>query len=137
VSEIPVLPSNAVAVVDVATGAVVEVTQSPSIGFFWSPDGEALLVLEPTSSAAEVDVQVWADGETRSLFAIAPQRGFVRDVLQFFDQYSQSLQLWSPDSSAVVLVGEVDDEEGVWVHDLDGNVPVKVFDGGWAAWSNG
>jgi TolB protein len=137
VSEIPVLPSNAVAVVDVATGAVAEVTLSPSIGFFWSPDGEALLVLEPTGSAAEVDVKVWADGETRRLFTIAPQPAFVREVLQFFDQYSQSLRLWSPDSSAVVLVGEVGDEQGVWVHDLDQSDPVKVFDGGWAVWSNG
>jgi len=95
------------------------------------------MVLEPTGAAAEVDVQVWAGGETRTLFTIAPQPAFVRDVLQFFDQYSQSLQLWSPDSSAVVLVGEVGDEQGVWVHDLDQSDPVKVFDGGWAAWSNG
>ena len=135
-SETPALPSNAVVVVDVASGEVSEVISSPSIGFFWSPDGEALLVLEPTGGAAEASVLVWQDGKTRSLSTIVPQTSFVTEVLQFFDQYSQSLQLWSPDSSAVVLVGIVDGEEGIWVQGVETGAPVKVFDGGWAAWSN-
>ncbi|HEY4606592.1 MAG TPA: hypothetical protein VIH55_03000, partial [Acidimicrobiia bacterium] len=136
-SETPLLPSNVVVVVDVATGEIAEVTDDPSIGFFWSPDGEALLVLVPTGGLAEVRPLVWSDGRTRELTAIAPQPSFVSDVLRFFDQYAQSLQLWSPDSSAIALVGAVEGEQGVWVHGVNGGDPVKVADGLWAVWSNG
>jgi hypothetical protein len=136
-TETPALPANAVVVVDAATGTVHEVTDGPSIGLFWSPDGESLLVLEPTGTDAEVDVVVWKEGTSRTLFSIAPQSSFLREVLQFFDQYSQSLQLWSPDSSAVVLVGAVDGDQGIWVQSVESDSPVKVFEGTWAAWSNG
>jgi len=136
-SQTPALPTNAVAVVDVVTGEVSEVTSSPSIGFFWSPDGESLLVLEPTGDGVETEVLVWNDGTTRSLSTITPEPGFVSEVLQFFDQYSQSLRLWSPDSSAVVLVGAIDSQPGIWVQDVASGGPVKVFDGSWAVWSNG
>ena len=136
-SQTPALPTNAVAVVDVVTGEVSEVNSNPSIGFFWSPDGESLLVLEPTGDGAETEVLVWTDGTTRTLSTITPEPSFVREVLQFFDQYSQSLRLWSPDSSAVVLVGSIDSQPGIWVQDVESGSPVKVFDGSWAVWSNG
>jgi len=135
-SETPPLPSNAVAVIDLDSGELTEVTDVPSIGFFWSPDGESLLILEPVSGVAEVDLLVWQDGETRTLSRLAPPPGFVREVLQFFDQYSQSLELWSPDSSAVVMAGAVDGEEGIWIHDIAGASPFKVMEGTWAVWSN-
>jgi hypothetical protein len=137
-SETPHLPSNAVVVLEVATGEMLEVTPNPSIGFFWSPDGEALLVLEPRgASSGEMGVLVWKDGEARELSVIAPQPSFVGEVLRFFDQYGQSLQLWSPDSSAFALAGAINGEPGVWVQNIDGDAPVKVFEGDWAVWSNG
>jgi TolB protein len=134
-SETPMLPPNAVAVVDVATGEVTQITERPSIGFFWSPDGEKLLVLDPTGEAAEVNALVWDGEETTTLFNFVPHPALVGDVLQFFDQYSQSLRLWSPDSSAVVVVGAVEGEPGIWVHEIEGSGPVDVIDGSWAAWS--
>jgi hypothetical protein len=135
-SETPALPTNAVAVIDVVSGELSEVTDDPSIGFFWSPDGESLLILEPVPGLAEIDLLVWRDGDTRTLSRLAPQPGFVQEVLQFFDQYSQSLELWSPDSSAVVLAGAVGGEQGIWIHDVGGAAPFKVLDGTWAVWSN-
>lgn len=136
-SETPALPANSVAVLDVASGEVMEVTTALSIGFFWSPDGEALLVLQPTDDGSgEVEILVWRGGETTRLFRMAPHPSFVEGVLQFFDQYAQSLPLWSPDSSAFALAGAVDGEVGIWVQSIGGGEPVKVFDGTWAAWSN-
>jgi hypothetical protein len=60
----------------------------------------------------------------------------VDEVLQFFDQYGQSLQLWSPDSAAFALVGAIKGDPGVWVHTIGGGDPVKVYDGSWVSWSN-
>jgi hypothetical protein len=59
----------------------------------------------------------------------------ITDVLRFFDQYGQSLQLWSPDSAAYVLPGAIDEETGIWVHTIAGGEPVNVAGGSWAAWS--
>jgi hypothetical protein len=66
-----------------------------------------------------------------------PPVSFFRDVLQFFDQYAQSLELWAPDSSAVALAGAIDGESGIWVIPVDGSDPRLVSEGTWVAWSNG
>lgn len=133
----PPLPANVVVLIDVESGRLETITAAPSIGFFWSPDGESLLILEPTSTIGEVRVLMWSAGETRQLGVISPHPFFIRDVLQFFDQYSQSLQLWSPDSAAVTLPGAVEGEPGIWVYLVGGEDPVRVSDGSWAAWSEG
>jgi hypothetical protein len=114
------------------------VVSSPSIGLFWSPDGESLLVLRPNSSRpGELTALIWRDGGTTEMSAIAPHPAFVEEVLQFFDQYGQSLQLWSPDSSAFALAGAIDGEPGIWVHTIAGGDPVEVGDGSWVSWSSG
>ncbi len=134
-SETPVVPANRVVVIDVASGEMEVVTEDISVGFFWSPDGDSLLILEPRFQQPVVDVTVWSDGEKRQLMELAPPGSLVTDVLRFFDQYSQSLQIWSPDSSAVVLPGAVGDESGIWVQMMAGGEPVEVADGSWAVWS--
>ncbi len=135
--EVPALPAGSVMVIDVATGELTEVAPGLSVGFFWSPDGESLLLLRPSGQPGEVDVLVWSGGEATSQYRIEPERTFIRDVLQFFDQYSRSLRLWSPDSSAFALAGSVDGDPGIWVKTVSADDPVEVFEGTWAAWSEG
>jgi hypothetical protein len=136
--ETPDLPANRVMVIDVATGELSEVVTAPSIGLFWSPDGETLLVLRPSDSRpGELATSIWRDGETTEMSDIAPHPAFVQEVLQFFDQYGQSLQLWSPDSSAFALVGAIDGDPGVWVHTIGGGDPINVYQGSWVSWSSG
>ena len=129
--------ANAVSVLDVTTGEVDVASEDTSIGFFWSPDGECLLMLQLTGSTGEVDVSVWRDGETTPLVRMTPPISFFQDVLQYFDQYAQSLQLWSPDSASVALPGQIGEESGVWVIPTDGAEPSLVSDGEWVAWSYG
>jgi hypothetical protein len=113
-----------------------EVVDSPSIGLFWAPDGESLLVLAPVdAAAAELDVLVWRVEEVTLLSRVSPHPSLVTDVLRFFDQYGQSLQLWSPDSAAFALPGAIDGETGIWVHTVGGGDPVNVADGSWVSWS--
>jgi hypothetical protein len=136
ITETPAIPSNAVVVIDIDSGEMSEVIDSPSFGLFWSPDGESLLVLNPDmGGAAELTTFVWRAGETTEISTISPNPGFVTDVLRFFDQYGQSLQLWSPDSAAFALPGAIADDPGIWVHLLAGGDPVNVHDGSWVSWS--
>ncbi len=137
VTPTPALAANRVMVVDVETGELSEVVASPSVGLFWSPDGERLLVLRPSEEeAGKLTTLVWEDGDAKELSTIAPHPAFVQEVLQFFDQYGQSLQLWSPDSSAFALVGAIEGDPGVWVHIIAGGDPVNVYEGSWVSWSS-
>ncbi len=134
-SETPSIPGNEVVVLDVTSGEMTRVLDSPSLGLFWSPNGESLLVLAPAAGAAEVEVLVWRDGDITEMSSIAPHPSLVADVLRFFDQYGQSLQLWSPDSAAFALPGVIDEEPGIWVYLTAGGDPVDVADGSWVSWS--
>ena len=131
------IDANAVSVLDVGTGEVDIASENTSVGYFWSPDGESLLLLQLTGETGELDVSVWKDGEITFLAKLIPPLSFFREVLQYFNQYAQSLQLWSPDSSRVALAGSIEGEEGVWVIPIDGSDPSLIFNGKWVAWSYG
>jgi TolB protein len=134
--ETPALSGNEVLVLDLATGDTTRVVDSLSLGMFWSPDGRSLLVLVPAEGGEfELDVLMWREEGVTELSRLSPHPSLVSDVLRFFDQYGQSLRLWSPDSAAFALPGAIDDEPGIWVYLIAGEEPVKVADGSWVAWS--
>lgn len=131
----PVTP-NTVSVVDIATGEVDVVDRSPAIGFWWSPDGESLLMLTPTGDGQEVVTKVWTAGGSLvdySSYDLSPL--LVRDLIPFFPQYAQSMTFWAPDSSGFAMAGAIDGEVGVWVQSLGAAEPRLVADGLWVAWS--
>jgi len=131
------LPANKVVVVDTGTGEQTVAFDRPAVGFFWSPDGQQLLVLALSASGAALEPFVWERNEgTTSYPAFVPHGSFVREVLPFFPQYAQSLNLWAPDSSAFAYAGEVDGERGIWVQELGVAQPRLVAEGTWVAWSH-
>lgn len=133
---VPHIPSNVVAVVDLESGATTVAFSRRALAFFWSPDGEKLLILDADDEPGRVNALVWSDGETVEAASFSPPRSFVRDVLPFFAQYAQSYQPWAPDSTAFAFAGSVDDEEGVWVQHLDGTPAERITDGTWVSWSD-
>ena len=136
ITETPAIPSNTVVVIDIESGEMSEVVASTSIGLFWSPDGESLLLLNPDEGGAPSwRHPVWRAGGTTELSTTSPDPAFVADVLRFFDQYGQSLQLWSPDSAAFALPGAIEGDPGIWVQ-LAGGDPVNVHEGSWVSWSS-
>lgn len=127
-------PGSGVLVVDVASGQTETVTTDPSIGFFWSPDGESLLVL--SAPAQQVVPLVWEQGGTTTGYpGYRPPATMLADTFPFFPQYAQSVSFWSPDSAAFAFAGSVAGETGIWVQELDRDQPSKVSDGAWVAWS--
>ena len=126
-------------VIDRRSGKTRRVAAVYSPAFFWSPDGTKLLSLRP-----EVEERllfrwnVWEDGNSFSTDRFVPSLELSRDYFQFFEQYAQSMTLWSPDGSAFVYAGEQAEsgESGIWIQPATlGAAPVRVADGVVAFWS--
>lgn len=131
---IPVLPSNRVAVVDTVDGSHTSVSERPALAFFWSPDGERLLILDIVPGPM-ARWSVWSDedGLVESV-RFEPDPSFLRDMVPFFDQYAQSMSLWAPDGAAFAFPGTVDGESGIWVQRLGGEL-TRISGGTWVSWS--
>ncbi|MGB7859917.1 MAG: hypothetical protein WBM90_05420 [Acidimicrobiia bacterium] len=128
--DVEVAPVNVVVVVDVKSGETQVVSSEPSVGYFWSPDGESLLIFAATGGG--VQPSVWTDGEELvDHVPFRPSLTLVRDLLPFFPQYAQSMSFWAADSSAFAYPTD----DGVWVQTLDAEQPTRVSDGIWVAWS--
>jgi Tol biopolymer transport system component len=84
--------------------------------FFWSPSGEKLAYFVPllTNQAAdgsqtstqqlllELNMLDISTGESKKLFTYQPTEQFA-NILPYFDQYHQSVTIWSPDNNNLVL----------------------------------
>ena len=122
-------------------GPRVTVTRDETTAFFWSPRGDALLLMTPDPDATAAEPthrwRVW-DGE-RALFTSAPfvpSATFFEQYVPFFDQYAQALTPWSPDGRAFTYAGVQDGTAGIWVQRVErGAEPQRVSDGDVAMWS--
>jgi TolB protein len=126
-------------VVDRKTGTISRAANEYSPAFFWSPDGTKLLSLLPEVTPGRVWFRwaVWADGSSFTTERFVPSLVFSRDYLQFFEQYAQSMRLWSPDGSAFVYAGEEESGgSGIWIQPATPHTaPVRLADGVVASWS--
>jgi Tol biopolymer transport system component len=126
-------------VIDVGTGETAEVTEAPTAAYFWSPDGERLLYLDPDPDLERFWYRwgVWDGTSTFTTPRFVPSLLIAGEYLPFFEQYAQSMSLWSPDGSAFAYPGMNEDgENGIWVQAArPDRAPVLVADGEFVAWS--
>ncbi|HEU4319434.1 MAG TPA: hypothetical protein VFS66_05080 [Acidimicrobiia bacterium] len=134
-AEVPTLVPNTISVVDLADGSTTVAWEGIAIAYFWSPDGQRLLILSLDESGSSVRASVWSSEGVNDYGNFVPHPTQLRDVYPFFPQYAQSMSYWSPDSSSFVLVGAIEDEVGVWVQRVGEAEPVLVSAGSWAVWS--
>jgi TolB protein len=129
------------------------------IAFFWSPDSQRLAYLtaafvEPSLTgrvggvaAPRVDQQAklnfaWhvidlPTQRTINSIGFAPSPEFA-NLLNYFDQYAQSIELWSPDSRSLLFVGApAQQARGVYVIDATQSNSAAQFigPGQFATWS--
>jgi len=135
--------------------------QGQILAFFWSPDGERLAVLnldtsKPSPQGRAIPVQAqaapapqsanarlaWsvvnvADGAFVDFPPFYPTDPFLL-LVPYFDQYAQSLSLWSPDGRSLVYA-DVDERGESSIRVLDTQQPQqparRLSDGTFAAWS--
>jgi Tol biopolymer transport system component len=127
-------------VIDRDTGTTDRVADDYSPAFFWSPDGTKLLSMVPEiTDRLWFRWSVWENGSSFTTGRFVPSLELSRDYLQFFEQYAQSMTMWSPDGSAFVYAGENESKgSGVWIQPATPHVaPVRVTDGVVASWSPG
>ena len=134
-------------IVDMQTAEKISVGQSV-IAFFWSPSGEkiAYFQLPPDSSqnssgaSSQFEVQLSIldvkSGESRELYTYTPTQQFA-NILPYFDQYHQSLTIWSPDDNSLVL--SFMDSQGspaIAIASASGNLQPRLLAEGYiAVWS--
>ena len=122
---------------------------------WWSPDGSKIAVASPSSRLqGGIEWSIWDIAEGEESFAAlmlpTPEFDFVQS---FFEQYDNSISLWSPDSTRIVVAGVVVPNavdpslelpfqlperirEQVWVLDTRGiDPPTVVGDGYLGFWS--
>lgn len=122
---------------------------------WWSPDGSKIAVASPSSRLqGGIEWSIWDIAEGEEVFAAlmlpTPEFDFVQS---FFEQYDNSISLWSPDSTHVVMAGVVVPNavdpaldlpfqlpetirEEVWVIDTRGiDPPTAIGDGYLGFWS--
>jgi Tol biopolymer transport system component len=126
-------------VIDVRTGETTEIVEGLTGGFFWSPDGDRLLYLTPDPDEEQFWYRwgVWNGTSSFTTPRFVPSLLVVEEYLPFFEQYAQSMSLWSPDGSAFAYPGQNEAGElGIWVQSAEPDrAPVLVAEGTFVAWS--
>ena len=120
-----------------------EVTSSPVITFWWSPDGARIAYLTSAqndgTSAIGLRSQpevllAWhvldvASGTSRTLRSFTPSAAFL-NLLPFFDQYAHSIRMWDKGGRRLVYA----DQEGVWTLDVTSGTATRIGDGILGMW---
>ncbi len=152
--QVPLAAYGPLFVQDVDANRAWELSREPVMAFFWSPDGKSVAFLRPefddpdgdrSPQAAPLRQQstlwlrwhVWNGERTYPLARFSPSEKFLVDYLRYFDQYAQSVSLWSPDSQTLLYAGMSDDgSEGIWTLPIaEGSAPRRIARGSLAAWS--
>ncbi len=129
------VPPNQLLVIDLETGERTVVTDGPSFGFFWSPGGDRLLVMEPEGAPGTFAISIWDNGELLEGPTFQASAQWLGEFIPFYDQYARSMSLWAPDGSAYAFIGTYDGDRGIYVADVASGAVNRVAGGTWVAWS--
>lgn len=135
VQELPVIPSGRLSVVDLASGSIEPVTDVLTPLFQWDPTGSRLLYATfDTGTTLDFTWHLWSDGQVADFPSFLAQPQWFRDVVPFFDQYDQSVSLWSDSGSSFAYPAVVDGAPVVVVQPTSGESPTTIPDATWVAW---
>jgi len=135
---VPTIPAGTLTVIDTDTGEFTSVTSESSAIFQWDPSGTRLLyatlMVEPEPALVW---HVWEDGDTVDFEPFAPDPTWFQTIVPFFDQYAQSVSMWSPDGSSFAYPAIVEGAPSVLVQEVTGSQPTVIAQGSWVAWAPG
>lgn len=135
---LPTIPGGRLAVVVIDSGSTFTVSNRLVPMFEWSRDGGRLLYASyGGSDSPEFTWRVWDTDSTTDLSSFVVQPEWFRDVAPFFDQYVQSVSLWSGSGDRIAYPATVDGTNAVVVEMADGSGTTTIPDAVWASWSPG
>lgn len=133
--QVPAIPGGRLVVIDLDSGAVETVINELTPLFQWDPSGERLLFATFTSpDTLAFRVQIWDGGSTVDLGSFDAQPIWFRDLVPFFDQYDQSISLWSTGGDAIAIPEVLDGRRVVSIRPVDGSRAVVIEDATWVTW---
>ena len=109
----------------------------PVLAFQWNPQSTRLAWLQLVAGDEPLaQWVVWEDGVATGFEPHRPAPGFVNRYLPFWDQYSRSLTIWSPQGDAFVYAtDDPDDGPTVFIQSVDaGSAPQRIGPGEFASW---
>lgn len=107
------------------------VDRGPVGGFAWNTTGTRLLYFTVDLEAQELIPNVWNGTEITRYPGFSPSATFITEYLPFWDQYSRSLTLWSPEGDAFVIPNASD---RILVQRLEEASPADMGAGVFATW---
>ncbi|GMQ98335.1 MAG: hypothetical protein BMS9Abin17_0843 [Acidimicrobiia bacterium] len=135
---LPTIPAGTLTVVDTDTGKFTSVTSESSAIFQWDPSGTRLLyatlMVEPEPALIW---HVWESGDTVDFGPFSPDPSWFQTIVPFFDQYAQSVSMWSADGSSFAYPAIVDGVPSILVQEITGSEARVVGQGSWVAWAPG
>ncbi|UCG23338.1 MAG: hypothetical protein JSW55_14455 [Chloroflexota bacterium] len=148
---------------DPATSESKLLSNENALAFFWSPNGRTVayltlpqeddsgqrlakarsvgrIVARAQTQPSELRLELWAvdvaSGNQRRLARFIPTSHLLRRFLPFFDQYSLSHRIWSPDSDALVIPLVEDGRSQIAVVPIGRGSVQLIADGEIAFWSH-
>jgi Tol biopolymer transport system component len=119
----------------------VNINQLPAQGVRASPDWAWTAVSLSTPAQQQfhrfqLSVMDVASGTGLRLLTFQPSLPFLTQFLPFFDQYSLSHRLWSPDSRSLLLATTDNGVQRIFVVPISGGDPRPLSEGEIAFWSH-
>lgn len=124
-------------VVDLESGEIANIFDQPGLWWSWSPAGDRLLVLTPSSNPAQASWWVY-DGESVQVAVdtFAPTRDFITNYVPFAAQWDQAIDLWAPDGQSFAFAAvDLSGDPGIFVHELDSGRLTNIGPGYFVTWS--
>ncbi len=115
------IPEGSVQIVDLATAERRTVLDRIALWLEWSPDGQHLLIAADTDDpdGTGLSWHIWDGQQSYELARFSPTATFLRDYLQFADQYDETPRLWSPAGDAITFGANTADGDITAVARLD------------------
>jgi len=122
-------------VVDLATGERESLEVGLVFAWQWSPDSRKILVFGIED--AGIVLRVWNSGTVTDYFRALPTGTFFNRYLIFWGQYTRSMTVWAPDSSAFVFAATDRGDDYVFLQRIEDGFPSLVGPGSVASFSPG
>jgi hypothetical protein len=133
---LPEIPGGRLVVVDIASAEIATVSNLVVPLFQWDPTGNRLLYATiENGEPLNLTWHIWTDETITDLSSFLPQPSWVRDLVPFFDQYAQSVSMWSSAGDKIAYPAVADGAPVVVVEAVDGSGTELISDATWAAWS--
>ena len=134
VQKIPSIPTDTLVVVDLDTGRIQRVTEEPTAVFQLDPTGDRLLYAEASTEVGLI-WSIWDDGTVTEVAGYRPNVQWIGELVPFFDQYAQSVHLWSDSGDYVAFPASIQAAPVVVVYDIATGTKTIIEDATWSSWA--